>query len=110
LIALTISWNTIDIELYGGMGELSVLTAVFQLSCRGRFAVGRRPRRLSIPLFAPSCPLPDRAGLAITNKRSAQPCDITTYSILMGYLTARLEHDLSSLVTDRGEQLTALQW
>jgi deoxyribodipyrimidine photolyase-like uncharacterized protein len=26
----------------------------------------------------------------------------------MGYLTARLEHDLSSLVTDRGEQLTAV--
>jgi hypothetical protein len=33
LIALTISWNTIDIELYGGMVEaLMVLTAVFQLS------------------------------------------------------------------------------
>jgi hypothetical protein len=31
LIALTISWNTVDIELYGGMVEfLMVLTSVFQ--------------------------------------------------------------------------------
>jgi hypothetical protein len=73
LIALTISWNTIDIELYGGMVAL-VLTAVFQPPCRGRLLCGTPVslRRLSIPLFASSCPLPT-GWFAITNKRSAQP-------------------------------------
>jgi hypothetical protein len=53
-------------------------------------------------------PFADRAGLPLRTNGVLSPCDITTYSILMGYLTARLEHDLSSLVTDRGEQLTAV--
>jgi hypothetical protein len=57
---LTISWNTIDIELYGGMVKLMVLTAVFQLPCCGRLLRGTRQFAAFIDTAICSImPLPD---------------------------------------------------
>jgi ferredoxin-NADP reductase len=95
LIALTISWNTIDIELYGGMVEaLMVSTALFQLS----FAVvacciwdaSQFAAFIDIA-FCLIMPFADWYWFGHYEQNGVlSASDITTYSLLMGYLTARV--------------------
>jgi hypothetical protein len=94
LIALTISWNTIDVELYGGMVEaLMILTAVFQLS----FAVvaccvwdASQFAAFIDTAFCLIMPFADWYWFGHYEQNGVlSPSDITTYSLLMGYLTAR---------------------
>jgi hypothetical protein len=94
LIALTISWNTIDIELYGGMVEaLMVLTAVFQLSFAVVACCVWDASQFAAFIDAAVClimPFADWYWFGHYERNGVlSPVDITTYSLLMGYLTAR---------------------
>jgi hypothetical protein len=94
LIALTISWNTIDIELYDGMVEaLMVLTIVFQLCFAVVACCVWDASQFAAFIDAAVClviPLADWYWFGHYERSGVlNPADITTYSLLMGYLTAR---------------------
>jgi hypothetical protein len=95
LIALTISWNTIDIELYGGMVEaLMVLTAVFQLIFAVVACCVWDASQFAAFIDAAFClimPFADWYWFGHYEQNGVlSASDITTYSLLMGYLTARV--------------------
>jgi hypothetical protein len=95
LIALTISWNTIDIELYEGMVEaLMVLTAVFQLAFAVAACCVWDASQFAAFIDTAFClimPFADWYWSAHYEQNGVlSPSDITTYSLLMGYLTARV--------------------
>jgi ferredoxin-NADP reductase len=95
LIALTISWNTIDIELYGGMVEaLMVLTAVFQLIFAAVACCVWDASQFAAFIDTAFClimPFADWYWFGHYEQNGIlSASDITTYSLLMGYLTARV--------------------
>jgi hypothetical protein len=94
LIALTISWNTIDIELYVGMVEaLMVLTAVFQFSFAVVACCVWDASQFAAFIDITVClimPFADWYWFGHYERNGVlSPSDITAYSLLMGYLTAR---------------------
>ena len=95
LIALTISWNTIEIELYDGMVEfLMVLTSVFQFLFALIACCVWDASQFAAFIDIIVCfimPFVDWYWFDRYEQNGVlSPSDITTYSLLMGYLTARV--------------------
>jgi hypothetical protein len=119
LIALTISWNTVDIELYEGMVELlMVLTGVFQLFFAVVACCVWDASQFAAFIDITVClitPFADWYWFGHYERDGVlSPSDITTYSLLMGYLTTRVwsmtvQPSRRSWRADDGNGLTALE-
>jgi hypothetical protein len=97
LLALTISWNTIPIELYSGMVySLKLMTIVFQL-CYALLAIlvwdgDSFFTIIDIALVVVS-PAADIYWFGVYNTSEGgtlRPVDILTFSLLIGYMTGRI--------------------
>ena len=95
LIALTISWNTIPIDVYPGMvTTLKVLTMLFQgLYAVVSLCVWNAESLLSYIdiVLCIICPFADWYWILVCQDNTVlRPGDITLYSLLTGYMTARV--------------------
>jgi hypothetical protein len=95
LLGLTISWNTLDMELYGGMVEsLQALTVFFQLCYAIVALFVWDGNQLFAYIDVVMCMVTPVANTywfyQYESNGSLRPTDITMFCLLTGYMTARV--------------------